>query len=160
MNNRGRCYALGCPNLYSGSMAGPKRSLAPRFDPNSGRCAKSRTLPLREGFAIPRDRPAPLRASAGEQAIGGGNPKPYGRGSAADALAHMADPSKCMDSLKKDICAATTVGPTASRRKLWAELATKAGASDPFELEPSLIFKVMGALKLAGFRSSIVFGCS
>ena len=72
-------------------------------------------------------------------------------------MAHMADPANCLAVLKKDISASTTVGPTASRRKLWADLAIKAGALDPFELDPPLMFKVMGALKLAGFRSAQLY---
>eukprot|EP00435_Cladocopium_sp_Y103_P018360 s1353_g4.t1 len=85
------------------------------------------------------------------------DPRPYGRGSAGEAMAHMADPANCLAVLKKDISASTTVGPTASRRKLWAGLATKSGALDPFELDPPLMFKVMGALKLAGFRSAQLY---
>ena len=69
----------------------------------------------------------------------------------------MDDPSKCLEVLRIDIVSSTTAGPAASRRKLWAELAIKAGAQDPFELDPTLMFKVMGALKLAGFRSAQLY---
>ena len=139
-------------------MAGPKRSLAPRFDPQVGRQTRCRPAPLREGFAIPRERKIPIRDSGpGDSSERGANPRPYGRGSAAEAMAHMDDPSKCLEVLRIDIVSSTTAGPAASRRKLWAELAIKAGAQDPFELDPTLMFKVMGALKLAGFRSAQLY---
>ena len=118
-------------------------------------------LPLREGFAIPirgtgspklRDGPAGL-----SQAREGGGPRPYARGSSAEALAYIADPSLCSSTLKKDISAATTTGPNESRRQLWADLATKAGYSDPFHLRPDMVYEVMGALKLAGFRSAQLY---
>ena len=64
----------------------------------------------------------------------------------------MVNPASCSRALREDMSAATTKGPTASRRQLWAELASKAGFPDLFYLEPELIYQVMGALKLAGFR--------
>lgn len=79
-----------------------------------------------------------------------GNPKPYGRGSAAEALAFMENPDRCGKALRKDVSAATTL----SRRQLWADLPGKAGYPDPFFLQPSMIYEVMGALNLAGFRSA------
>ena len=118
-------------------------------------------LPLREGFAIPirgtgspklRDGPAGL-----SQAREGGGPRPYARGSSAEALAYIADPSLCSSTLKKDISAATTTGPNESKRQLWADLATKAGYSNPFHLRPDMVYEVMGALKLAGFRSAQLY---
>ena len=64
----------------------------------------------------------------------------------------MVNPASCSRALREDMSAATTKGPTASRRQLWAELASKAGFPDLFYLEPELIYQAMGALKLAGFR--------
>eukprot|EP00435_Cladocopium_sp_Y103_P051935 s1011_g16.t1 len=114
--------------------------------------------PLNEGFAIPPKQSAgePFRIApeAEPPAKEGAEPKPYGRGSSASALAFMSDPGRCSAELVKDASAATVAGPNASRRQLWSDLATKAGHSDPFCLEPSLIYEVMGALKLAGFRSA------
>ena len=112
--------------------------------------------PLREGFAIPR-RDAQPSAKVEERPSSGGGPKPYGRGSAETALACITDPRSCSSALRADISAATTKGPTASRKQLWAALATKAGYEDPFYLEPDRIFEVMGALKLAGFRSAQLY---
>ena len=69
----------------------------------------------------------------------------------------MSDPDRCHSALRSGILAASTSGPTASRQKLWSELAYKAGFGDPFRLEPDMVFKVMGALKLAGFRSAQLY---
>ena len=135
-----------------------KRSLAPRFDPEPCSVSAGPVPPLREGFAIPRDsqgKPrSPERRVPGTP---GGEPRPYGRGSASDALRHMEDPGKCREALRADISAATTSGPVASRRKLWSELAIKAGHQDPFYLNTDMILSVMGALKLANFRSSQLY---
>ena len=141
-------------------MGGPKRTLTPRYVPPVGsHGTKGPPPPLREGFAIPRKVPrVPEGPRPREPELGGGEgPRPYGRGSASEALRHMADPGVCSKALKADISAGTTKGPTASRLKLWEELATKAGFTDPFDLEPGLIFRVMGALKLAGFRSAQLY---
>ena len=40
------------------------------------------------------------------------------------------------------------------RQNLWAEVARRAGIENPFELTPSTIYVVMGALKTAGYRSA------
>lgn len=138
-------------------MPGSKRSLAQRFDPNPRRAAPCGLAPLREGFAIPRGRGLPSLGNQREPEPVGGGLRPYSRGASGEAIAHMANPERCLKALKADISASTTVGPTASRRKLWSELAGKAGYIDPFSLEPDLIFKVMGALKLAGFRSAQLY---
>ena len=107
---------------------------------------------LNEGFAIPSrgNAGASFRTSSEQPSCepGGGNPKPYGRGSAAEALAFMENPDRCGKALRKDVSAATTQR-FASRRQLWADLAGKAGYPDPFFLQPSMIYEVMGALKLA-----------
>ena len=72
-------------------------------------------------------------------------------------IAFMENPERCGKALRKDVSAATTLGPNASRRQLWADLAGKAGYPDPFFLQPSMIYEVMGALKLAGFRSAQLY---
>ena len=138
-------------------MRGSKRTQPPDLPVASTDGAKRTSLaPLREGFAISRgSRPLSVIPEGGIQETSG--PKPYGRGSAAVALAHMADPASCSQALRVDISAATTKGPTASRKQLWEDLATKAGFEDPFYLEPELIYQVMGALKLAGFRSAQLY---
>ena len=73
------------------------------------------------------------------------------------ALQAINDPGKCVSHLKEGMQASTTKGPTASRRALWAALASKAGYSEPFNLEPNMIYAVMGALNLAGYRSSELY---
>jgi hypothetical protein len=116
--------------------------------------------PLNEGFAIPSrgNAGASFRTSSEQPSCepGGGNPKPY---TAEDRrqIAFMENPERCGKALRKDVSAATTLGPNASRRQLWADLAGKAGYPDPFFLQPSMIYEVMGALKLAGFRSAQLY---
>ena len=140
------------------SMPGSKRSLTPRFDPGHGKSHPAILPPLREGFAIPpKASRSPVPAGQVKRGPCGVNPLPYGRGSASEALAHMGDPALCRSALWEDVSAATTKGPNASRIKLWADLARKGGFHDPFLLEPDMIFKVMGALKLAGFRSAQLY---
>jgi hypothetical protein len=53
-----------------------------------------------------------------------------------------------------DASSSTSIGPTRSRQNLWAEIARRAGIENPFELTPSTIYVVMGALKSAGYRSA------
>eukprot|EP00435_Cladocopium_sp_Y103_P053506 s1434_g17.t1 len=110
-----------------------------------------------EGFAIPRRNPSIPDSVQGEVQVEGGHPRPYGRGTAAGAIAFIADPERCKSSLVQDMSASTTKGPTASRKNLWETLAKKAGYDDPFHLEPDLVLKVMGALKLANFRSAQLY---
>lgn len=138
-------------------MPGSKRSLAQRFDPSLKGTQPCKPAPLHEGFAIPKGRSIPSLGHQKELKPVGGNPKPYGRGTSSEALAHMANPDRCLKALKADISASTTVGPVASRRKLWATFAERAGFVDPFDITPDMMFKVMGALKLAGFRSAQLY---
>ena len=112
---------------------------------------------LHEGFAIPRDRKIRSVPKTEERPILGGGPKPYSRGASSLALEHMEDPDKCQQALLEDVSAENTKGPTASRKQLRASLATKAGFMDPFHLEPEMIYKVMGSLKLANFRSAQLY---
>lgn len=86
-----------------------------------------------------------------------GGPKPCGRGSAQAALEAAKHPASCIEHLRKGMSAATTKGPAESRRNLWASLARQAGFEDPFALEPQMIYAVMGALDLAGYRSSELY---
>eukprot|EP00435_Cladocopium_sp_Y103_P016081 s625_g4.t1 len=139
-------------------MRGSKRA-TPRSFQSAGsthETKRGKLPPLREGFAIPRAG-IPVGTPAQEPCKLGGGRKPYGRGSAALALAHIANPKACSSALRQDVSAETTKGPTASRRQLWQELACKAGFGDPFRLEPDMIFQVMGALKLANFRSAQLY---
>ena len=126
---------------------------------------------LHEGFAIrpttlgeatPGSARIPLpQEAAGFPSVEGarpldGEPKPYGRGSSSSAMEAMGNVDRCIDHLRSGMQAPTTKGPAASRRQLW-NLATKAGFPDPFNLEPRMIYAVMGALDLAGYRSSELY---
>ena len=144
-------------NTHGAVMPGSKRSLAPTFFPERANDKRTPPPPLNEGFAIPNRRPIPVATPKTEGKRTGGNPKPYGRGSAALALEHITDPAGCSDALAKEVSANTSKGPLASRRELWSQLATKAGHARPFCLDPDLIYQVMGALKLANFRSAQLY---
>ncbi|CAK8985307.1 unnamed protein product [Durusdinium trenchii] len=125
---------------------------------------------LHEGFALApatralTEKPAsaasvasPATPGGGPRERGSGEPKPYGRGSAEAAISAAQDPQQCRMELAKDVLAETTKGPTASRQKLWATLAKTAGWLDPFHLDPSMIFTIMGALKRGGYRSAQLY---
>ena len=127
-------------------------------EPSAGASNRKRAMAvLHEGFAIPGDRKIRSVAKTEDSVSQGGGPKPYGRGASTAALEQMSDPDKCMQALLGDVSAENTKGPTASRKQLWASLANKAGYDDPFHLEPELIYKVMGSLKLANFRSAQLY---
>eukprot|EP00435_Cladocopium_sp_Y103_P019156 s2849_g4.t1 len=69
-------------------MPGSKRTLTPRFTPAAGNGAAGPPPPLREGFAIRRKVTSiPGESNSRELTRRGSEPTPYGRGSAADALA-------------------------------------------------------------------------
>lgn len=114
---------------------------------------------LHEGFAIaPASQHAlgesPVPAPALSEPGRAGEPRGYGRGSAAIALAAVGDPTACVARIWDDASASSSRGPFQSRKQLWESLARKAGAQDPFCLTPNIIFTVMGALKTAGYRSA------
>ena len=114
---------------------------------------------LHEGFAIalaacPAVEEPHLPSSAIDAVGSTGEPKAYGRGSAARALSAISDPTACVARIWEDATARSSKGPFQSRKQLWESLARKAGSQDPFCLTPNLIFTVMGALKTAGYRSA------
>lgn len=67
---------------------------------------------------------------------------------------HANDPSACKAALLSDALATTSKGPLASRIKRWDQIARQANYPDPFDLSPDLIYTVMGAFKLADYRSA------
>eukprot|EP00435_Cladocopium_sp_Y103_P032253 s2001_g8.t1 len=134
-------------------MRGSKRHRPAASAPAASHAAP---VPL-QPFAIPRRGPSIPDPVQEEAHVKGGEPKPYGRGTAAGAIAFIADPKRCKASLEQDISSSTTKGPTASRKSLWETLARKAGYSEPFHLEPNMVMEVMGALKLANFRSAQLY---
>ena len=124
-------------------MPRPKRTLG-RFWPSSnvgdwGCSVRPRCTILHEGPAIP-GRPA-------GGAIGGpaihrdrrGEPRPYGRGNAQQALAAASDPESCRNALLAEVMASTSAAPIESRKRLWVQLSDKA------------------ALKLGGYRSAVQY---
>ena len=135
-----------------------KRSLAATGPPQLGHQPTKRVAPLNEGFAIggPALVPAiPSRPTA--PARRQGEPVTYGRGSTESALAAADDPEKCIEALCEDGTAQTSKGPFNSRKSLWHQLGKKMGFSDPFQLEPQVIYAVCGALKRAGYRSAQLY---
>ena len=82
----------------------------------------------------------------------------YGRGSLTKALSLVKGNAKlCADRLMAKSRADTADAPASSREKTWEELATAAGFADPFTLSPEMIFKVMGALDGADYRSAELY---
>ena len=71
-------------------------------------------------------------------------------------MAAAKNPSQCREVLQQDVFSGTSKGPIQLRLKLWEQLAIQCGhQGDPFCLDPALIFSVMGALKIGGYRSAI-----
>ena len=69
-------------------------------------------------------------------------------------MVQASKPDACMAAILADEYAQTSKGPIASRIRKWEELARQGGHTDPFALSPEVIYTVMGALKLAGYRSA------
>ena len=134
-----------------------KRSLPPRPSVQCGRAPKRPSV-LHEGFAIQPtvvEAPLPDPSDPHRGGIGGpGEPRPYGRGSAQAALFAARNPEACTQALWADASSSTSIGPTRSRQNLWAEIGKQAGIENPFDLTPSTIYVIMGALKTAGYRSA------
>ena len=142
-------------------MSGLKRSLNSGFipgRPNRGLGPKrsQSDRQFSEGFAIPI-QPTALPPPQGGEASGlstRSEEKPYSRGSGAIALAQASNPDACVAAILAEEYAETSKGPMASRMRKWEELAKQGGFEDPMALTPELIQTVMGALKLAGYRSA------
>ena len=111
--------------------------------------------PLREGPVLTQGC---VTGGAASSRPDGAEPAPYTRGSAALAFQLAKEhPDRCRDELVHSAFAPTSKGPIASRRKLWDRVASTAGFQNTFLLTCELIFTVMGALKLAGYRSAELY---
>eukprot|EP00438_Fugacium_kawagutii_P015975 Skav227112 [mRNA] locus=scaffold199:430834:442141:+ [translate_table: standard] len=135
-----------------------KRSLfvPPPRAPGSSSPGPGRDPILHEGFAIPESSALAIADVRPAQAprVQGPEAKPYERGSYDKAMWHASDPSACKAALLSDALATTSKGPLASRIKRWDQIARQANFPDPFDLSPELIYTVMGAFKLADYRSA------
>ena len=134
-----------------------KRSLAIRPQVEIRPKAKvAKVQVLNEGFAIPQLEivPAGLEVLPEPSTRDGAEALPYARGTGQEAMAFAADPARCRQALLNDAMARTSSGPIESRLKKWETLAMRAGFASPFELTPDLIYTVMGAFKLAKYRSA------
>ena len=85
-----------------------------------------------------------------------GEPVPYSRGKASEALDALSQPSKCKELLLADSRAVTSVGPVESRLKLWEKLSRRARL-EPFNWNPDGLYIIMGAFKAAGYRSAMQY---
>ena len=135
-----------------------KRSLStfyPRDREPHGNTRPRQTI-LHEGPAIPFGRPSegPQAQALVINPLPRGEPKPYGRGSSRAAVAAARNPLACKAALLSEVVSCTSAGPIESRKKLWLRLSEEACFAAPFPLTPSHIHTVMGALKLAGYRSA------
>ena len=115
--------------------------------------------PLVEGFAIPlesRSSPSsssgavvPARADCAEVAA-------YTRGNKRLALAIAADPNALVaarNELEDKVFSASNKGPRTHKLQTWIDVANAAGYSDPFTLNPDLLYDVSAAFWKAGYRS-------
>ena len=68
-----------------------------------------------------------------------GEPVPYSRGKASEALDAISQPSKCKELLLADSRAIISVGPVESRLKLWEKLSRRARL-EPFDLNPDGLY--------------------
>ena len=64
---------------------------------------------------------------------------------------------ECTDHIRQKRLATTSKGPFESRKSTWATLASRAGFSEPFCLQPNMIYAIMGAMDMAGYRSSELY---
>eukprot|EP00435_Cladocopium_sp_Y103_P026420 s2504_g6.t1 len=129
---------------------GPSRPGRPLHMQEVAQPAKRKALS--EGFAMgPRadEQPAVLE----QQAYSG--PREYARGSLDRALklAKRAG-DDCASALLAEADAQSSRASMRSLQTTWARLASQASFSNPFELNPRLIFTVMGVLKAANYRSA------
>ena len=143
-------------------MPRPKRSLPCRSrtpPPGPAKAKPWAVAPLAEGPAIRQGaRPAPEpEPNPAAPARGTEGPLPYRRGSVALALRAAERPEMCREALVNDMSALTSRGALDSRKSLWSAVASRAGYQDPFALTPDLIYTVMGALKLAHYRSAELY---
>lgn len=124
--------------------------------------------PLCEGPAFPTVRePAaqPEERAEGEETSHGApapatpacGPRPYGRGSQAAALQAASDPRECRRQLLGEASVPNSRRALESRQQLWLRLGRRAGFGDPFQLSPDAVFAIMGALKIAGYRSAELY---
>eukprot|EP00435_Cladocopium_sp_Y103_P073203 s254_g42.t1 len=136
-----------------------KRTLCKGYEPPASvpRRVARRDPILHEGFAIPGHRLSESQASeANPEPVGREGPeaRPYARGSYDKAMAFARCPAACRSALLAEAVASTSRGPTASRIKRWEQLGRQCQFPDPFDLTPDVIYAIMGALKLAEYRSA------
>ena len=132
-------------------MSGPKRA------------RHGQTPPLHEGPALrPGTEPGPRPPPSDLVPVGIPQtpqyaPRPYGRGNQWVALRAAVNPAECERFLLEGASAPNSRGPLEARKQLWRRLGLRAGFADPFNLTPSIIYTIMGALKAADYRSAELY---
>ena len=138
-----------------------KRSLAPRtWRPNNSDCSDGGRNTKVKGIAPLVEGPVfgAIEAQEEVRAPQGDEVRPYRRGSLDSAMQLIASSmEECTEHIRQKRLATTSKGPFESRKATWASLASRAGFSEPFCLQPSMIYAVMGAMDLAGYRSSELY---
>lgn len=149
---------LACSGFFRDRMGRLKRSLPCRPPPPIAAPRRAGgPLPLVEGPAI---RPPGAPTAPPEDldvAPLPGTPRPYRRGTASAAHEAATDPDRCRRALLHDASAATSRRPLDARKQLWATLGRQAGIIEPFDLTPDVIYVIMGAMKIAGYRSAELY---
>ena len=101
------------------------------------------------GPLLARERPAAERLGPYQ------GPAPYRRRSLMRAR-HLArhDLAGCAQALLDEVDADTSRATIQSLQRTWQSLATAAGFTEPFRLDPEMVFAVTGVLKSAQYRSA------
>ena len=134
-----------------------KRTVGPRYwlppVSDGAPTPKHGLQPLREGPVVqssiePPGLPVPA-TPRGQPEI-----KAYSRGSLDQAIQQISSrPQACEEHIREKARAQNAKGPFESRKRTWSTIANKAGFANPFNLTPELVFRVMGAMDLVGYRS-------
>jgi len=115
--------------------------------------------PLSEGFAIPLDPRSEPSSSSGAivpARADGTEVAAYTRGNKRLAMTIAADPdalAAARGELEDKVFSASNKGPRNHKLQTWIDVANAAGYSDPFTLDPNLLYDVSAAFWKAGYRS-------
>jgi len=135
------------------------RCMPPRQRRVQAEPPRRKVAPLVEGFAIPlesRSSPSSSSGAVVPARADGTEVAAYTRGNKRLALTIAADPdalAAARDELEDKVFSASNKGPRSHKLQTWIDVANAAGYSDPFTLNPDLLYDVSAAFWKAGYRS-------
>jgi len=135
------------------------RCMPPRQRRVQAEPPRRKVAPLVEGFAIPlesRSSPSSSSGAVVPARADGTEVAAYTRGNKRLALAIAADPdalAAARDELEDKVFSASNKGPRSHKLQTWIDVANAAGYTDPFTLNPDLLYDVSAAFWKAGYRS-------